>query len=360
MFGRSERNCHVCLPDDTSVSRHHFILEVNPPEARLRDLGSRNGTYVNGSKYGGRGSDESRKQAAKREYPQVDLKNGDLIKVGRTLMRVAIQSAHFPTTEHHERRPSPQKMPIAIEGANTCPMCGCDVSTEIPPAGIGDYICAACQERTGGDSAEFVNEWIKKIGGERVNDEPPTITGYNVTRKLGQGGMGVVYRAKRRRDKKTVAVKLMLSRVAVYADARDSFLREAQVLRELRHPNIVRFLEVGAVASMFYFVMDFCEGGSLADALKRRRNPIRQSQVGQMMRQSLKGLSYAHERGYVHRDLKPANILLHKTERGWVTRIGDFGLAKNFQKAGFSGMTATGTQASTAGGVQSAMTGASP
>ena len=64
VFGRMD-DCHACIPDDTQVSRHHFILEVNPPAACLRDLGSLNGTHVNGAKYGARQKGETPEQGAK-------------------------------------------------------------------------------------------------------------------------------------------------------------------------------------------------------------------------------------------------------------------------------------------------------
>ena len=72
VFGRME-DCHACFPDDGQVSRHHFILEVNPPAACLRDLGSLNGTYVNGKKFGARAKDETPEQGAQRRYPEVAL-----------------------------------------------------------------------------------------------------------------------------------------------------------------------------------------------------------------------------------------------------------------------------------------------
>ena len=77
-------------PDDATASRHHFLLEVNPPAARLRDLGSLNGTYVNGQKHGGRGKHVSPEEAARQAWPQVDLRDGDLIRVGATVINVHI------------------------------------------------------------------------------------------------------------------------------------------------------------------------------------------------------------------------------------------------------------------------------
>ena len=90
LFGRLD-DCHACLPDDNMVSRHHFIMEANPPDARIRDLGSLNGTYVNGAKYGSREAHETPEEGAKRQYPEVDLKHGDRIKVGATVLAVALE-----------------------------------------------------------------------------------------------------------------------------------------------------------------------------------------------------------------------------------------------------------------------------
>ena len=80
IFGRME-DCHARIANDDLVSRHHFILEVNPPQVCLRDLGSLNGTYVNRKKFGGRNAGETPEQGAQRRYPEVELKHGDSIQV---------------------------------------------------------------------------------------------------------------------------------------------------------------------------------------------------------------------------------------------------------------------------------------
>src|SRR5712692_862835 len=93
LFGRSPE-CHAELSaDDATASRHHFILEVNPPAARLRDLGSLNGTYVNGLKYGGRARHLTPEEGARQALPQVDVKDGDTIRVGATVFAVHIEAA---------------------------------------------------------------------------------------------------------------------------------------------------------------------------------------------------------------------------------------------------------------------------
>src|SRR5690242_7978352 len=87
LLGR-KKDCQVSLPEDTFISRHHFILEVNPPDIRLRDLGSLHGTFINGQKYGGRERRETPLDSVKREFAQVDLHDGDEIKAGQTTFRV--------------------------------------------------------------------------------------------------------------------------------------------------------------------------------------------------------------------------------------------------------------------------------
>src|SRR2546422_642988 len=91
LLGR-EKDCQVCLPEDTQVSRHHFILEVNPPDICIRDLGSLQGTYINGQKYGGRGKHETPEEGAWRTFTQVNLHDGDEIKAGQTTFRVRVEA----------------------------------------------------------------------------------------------------------------------------------------------------------------------------------------------------------------------------------------------------------------------------
>ena len=106
-------DCHVCLSNDRRISRHHFLLEVNPPDARIRDLGSLHGTYINGQKYGGRERHETPKEGARREYPQVDLHDGDEIRVGATIFQVRVDVA-----------------PVPVEPVR-CQRCGNEVTAEV-------------------------------------------------------------------------------------------------------------------------------------------------------------------------------------------------------------------------------------
>src|SRR6059036_2197322 len=117
LFGRSP-DCHAQLAEsDTTASRHHFLLEVNPPAARLRDLGSLNGTYVNGTKYGGRGA-LSLEKAQQQRWPEVDLRDGDGIRVGTTVFEVHVEGGtEVDTGPRREDVAEPSGAPIAAPGA---------------------------------------------------------------------------------------------------------------------------------------------------------------------------------------------------------------------------------------------------
>jgi serine/threonine protein kinase len=136
----------------------------------------------------------------------------------------------------------------------------------------------------------------------------------------------------------------MLPRMVVDEGAQEIFIREIEITRALRHPNIVGLLDFGKHQGRFYFALEYCAGGS-AEQLRRRlggRVPL--PSTLHIAMGALEGLAAAHEAGFVHRDLKPDNVLLG--EDG-AARLADFGLAKSFQQAGLSGMTATGTVAGT-------------
>jgi eukaryotic-like serine/threonine-protein kinase len=158
--------------------------------------------------------------------------------------------------------------------------------------------------------------------------------------------MGTVFKAIRKSDGQVVALKLMRPEVVVDTKARETFAREIEVTASLRHPNVVALYEHGLEADTFYFALEYCPGGSLASALLKSEGPLDVETAVRVTLEALEGLGYAHEQGFVHRDIKPENILL--AEAGIKTaKLADFGLAKSFELAGLSGMTATGMVAGT-------------
>ena len=204
----------------------------------------------------------------------------------------------------------------------------------------------AAMEAAGDESADQaeggLRELIRKAAGGYPAQPVIEIEGYHLESVLGQGGMGVVYKATRLLDEFPVAIKVMQPKATLSEKSRLRFLREIDVIRSLNHPNIVTLVASGSVGSSFYFVMDCCSGGSLSDHASRRGGRIALPVLGPFMLQCLAGLEHAHLHGFVHRDIKPANILLHQQGRGWMAKLSDFGLAKQFEQAGFSGMTLTG------------------
>jgi serine/threonine protein kinase len=281
-------DCDPRLPDDDrhrKVSRHHCLVDINPPDARVRDFGSLNGTYVNGEKIGQRQPGQSPSEAAEQSYPERDLADGDEIRLGDTVLRVTITG----------------------ERTLTVPA----------DAGLG--------AATG------------------------RIAGYALIKELGRGGMGAVYLARGAGSNEQVALKLMLPKVATSDSARARFLREISITRTLRHPNIVSLYEAGSTEGSFYFTSEYCAGGSMDGLLKGGGLPRREAV--DIIVQALAGLAHAHGQGVVHRDLSPHNILLQPGEgaggggSGLVAKVSDFGLAKSFDQAGFSGLTRTGSTA---------------
>jgi eukaryotic-like serine/threonine-protein kinase len=146
---------------------------------------------------------------------------------------------------------------------------------------------------------------------------------YEVTAPLGEGGMGVVYRARDTQLQRQVALKLLPDHFAEDSDRLNRFEREAQVLASLNHPNIAQIYGLEKSGNSSCIVMELVEGETLAERIKRGPFPL--PEAIDIAKQMVDALEAAHERGIVHRDLKPANI--KRTPAGAV-KILDFGLAK--------------------------------
>ncbi|GAA2783552.1 hypothetical protein GCM10010441_05550 [Kitasatospora paracochleata] len=323
LMGRAN-DCHPRLPDDDyhrTVSRHHCLLDINPPDACIRDFGSRNGTYLNGHKIGQRDEGQTPEQGAATAFREHRLSDGDELRIGRTVFRVTIRGE--------------QSGPAVVR----CVSCGREESAE-PGARPGDHLCAACRTEPQA-AAELLLDLARTGDGELQG-----ISGYRLLRELGRGGMGAVYLARHQATGREVALKVMLPRVATNQVARTRFLREVLVTQDLRHPNIATLHDAGFANGTFYLTTEFCTGGSLDRFHARRGDRLPIPEAVRLYAQALEGLEHAHARSVIHRDISPSNILLHQEAGGPPTaKISDFGIAKAFDLAGLSGLTRTGATA---------------
>ena len=160
-------------------------------------------------------------------------------------------------------------------------------------------------------------------GGDMIGQ---TISHYKVLEKIGQGGMGVVYRAEDTNLGREVAIKVLPEQFTKDPQRLARFEREAQLLAQLNHPNIAAIYGLEEVDGVRFLALELVEGDTLAERVARGRLPVEEAL--EVCRQIAEGMEAAHEKGVIHRDLKPANVKV--TPEGKV-KILDFGLAKAFE-----------------------------
>ncbi len=160
-----------------------------------------------------------------------------------------------------------------------------------------------------------------------------TISHYRILEKLGEGGMGVVYKAEDLKLKRTVAIKFLPKNLSVHGEERDRFTLEAQAASALNHPNVATIYEIDEADGETFIVMEYVDGKTLRESMQ----DLSIRKVTDIGVQIAEGLAAAHEKGIVHRDVKAENIMLRKDGR---VQIMDFGLAK---LRGVSKLTKTGS-----------------
>ena len=154
--------------------------------------------------------------------------------------------------------------------------------------------------------------------------------GYRIEELIGQGGMGVVYRAYDLRLKRTVALKLVTPELALDDRFRERFVRETELAMSLEHPNVVPIHDAGEVAGRLYLAMRLVAGTDLRRLL-RTEGPLEPSRALAICSQVANALDAAHARALVHRDVKPSNVLLDESEHVY---LADFGLTRRLEEQG--------------------------
>jgi len=167
-----------------------------------------------------------------------------------------------------------------------------------------------------------------------------TFGSYTITDRIAEGGMAVVYRGYQASLNRYAAIKVLRGELAQNQEFVTRFHREALAVARLNHPNILHIYDTGVEHGVYYIAMDYAEGGTLKDRI--RRGPIPVEQAVSIAAQLADALDYAHQQGLIHRDVKPSNVLLTREGRPLLT---DFGIAHLLDQA--TQLTRTGTSIGT-------------
>lgn len=303
LIGRTA-DSHLYLPEDRFFSRHHCLLEITPPHCVLRDLGSTNGTFVNGQK-----------------VVEASLTNGDQIQGGETVLLVEVAADN----DAQQQRDTPTKPTIVtVECLN----------------------CGRREEAQAEDAAEKLTLLCEDCRIE-LKKTPQPIPGYDTMRVLGRGGMGCVLLGRSQKTGAAVAIKTLLPEFAVSDKAMRRFIREIDVSAALKHQNIVAFIDRGVHKGVVYLVTEFIDGADAAKLADDRGGRLPPGETTAIIIQALDALAYAHGQGYIHRDIKEQNILVRQEGGRLSAKLTDFGLAKSFTQSGLSGVTVAGEMAGT-------------
>jgi len=294
----------VVITDDPLIEPQHFCIERTGEDAyQVRDLGSRHGTWLDGTR-----------------IRVAVLHEGAVVRAGLTVFQVFL---------------SPN---VVEEAAGPC------VAAPVVEPWDSPQIAAQPVTQTGGIPAEHLadEEIAASLAATMAH------AGYSLIEQLGRGAFGRVYRATRTSTGETLAIKVFDGRPDQFSKRWQLFLREMHVHQRLEHEHIVRLLatcspedEVG------WFAMEYVAGPSL-ERLVQSVGTLSVVDACSIVRQGLAALDYAHsfpapDGPFVHRDIKPANIVVEGDRGCYRARLCDFGVAKNFERAGLSGLTATGS-----------------
>jgi len=184
-----------------------------------------------------------------------------------------------------------------------------------------DETLGAILSKKGYLTPQYHSNILKKLG---VQTSP--IPGYTILGKIGQGGMGVVYKATQTSVNRPVAIKILGGNATKDKTYVARFLQEAQAAANLNHKNLIAAIDVGVSNGIYYFVMEYVTGKSCRELLNAQKGPLAEATVLQVAIQMADVLDHVHQHQMVHRDIKPENILV--TPEG-IVKLCDLGLAKS-------------------------------
>lgn len=288
-LGRSA-NCVCCMDYDSMASRMHAVLLIEPPTVRIKDLNSTNGLVLNGEVFGGYGNE-------KLHVPQ-ELRDGDELVIGRTVFRIHIDSG----VEEDDNAASVVDTKETFHGGHP--------ATE---------------------SSGFSEETVSAL-----SSLVPEIPGYKISNFLGSGRTGSVYKGFRIDSGDCVAIKVMFPDLSFSPKMLESYRREMEEIKELKHRNLVKYLSGGSLREKnVYMITEYVNGEDLsAYAYKFPGHIVPVPVAVKIFRQMCSGLAYAHQKGVMHRDLKPRKVLLGKEGDNLIVKVSDIGLYKIFEDSG--------------------------
>jgi serine/threonine protein kinase len=263
----------------------------------------------------------------------------------------------LPTTAYHDE----PEFESAVNAAKSLVPGALDVAFAGSPASSGGPLPEKPRDQTvsaGREATEMLASPEDPVAEVQPDAVPTDLGDYELLERLGEGGMGAVYKARQKKLKRVVAIKLLPKERLSDSKALARFEREMEAIGSVDHPNIVRAMDAGEYDGSPYLVVEYADGLNLTQVITAL-GPLRIADACELVRQAAEGLQHAHEQGLVHRDIKPSNLMLAwgpaegrrvpGAERSAVVKILDLGLVLLVRGAS-SGqeLTASGTAMGTA------------
>ncbi|MCA9129037.1 MAG: protein kinase [Planctomycetales bacterium] len=308
-----DKPSNLRLPNESAMSRSHLQIEISVAGIQVQDNQSRNGTLLNGV-----------------PIHSATVRDRDRLQVGETIIEVRCAKS------------ARQASPVYIEETIARPL---NVQVLINPkssaVGAQAGIATKSKQLTEAASTAYFSE---AATGETSSlpPMPKNLGAYRVEALAGKGGMGAVYRGRHAKTGQLVAIKLIRQVGDTDGTLLTAFAREADLLKQLRHPRITQAIEFGIAPEGPYLVMEWIEVLDVIAELDKKPVNKKERAAAWLATRVLEALDYAHSKGIVHRDIKPANILGYLQEGKLQLKLADFGLAKRFADASHTNLTAAG------------------